>query len=241
VTEPKPKRGIEGAAARAGRVVADFRRIQAREAKSAPGTEPDFDPTSWSGALILMGGFTAIVWVVQIVNAANNQRLDRFGLLPRHVNGLWGVLTQPFLHASYGQLFSDSVPMVLIGWVLLLSGVRTWLFVTATVIIVGGAATWLVAPSDRVLIGASSLVFGWMGYLIARAIFSRRIKWIITAAALLIFFGTLLGSLLPSFDHQTSWQSHLCGFLAGAFVGWLLHPRTNPRAASKSPRRPAVS
>jgi membrane associated rhomboid family serine protease len=108
--------------------------------------------------------------------------------------------------------------------VLLLSGLRVWLFVTAFVVVVGDVATWLVAPSG-IVVGASALVFGWMGYLLARAYFSRRLKWILTAVAVLIFFGTLLGNLLPSVDARVSWQSHLCGFLAGVLVGWLLHPR----------------
>jgi membrane associated rhomboid family serine protease len=239
VTEPKKSRGLEAAAARAGRFVGDFRRIQARDAKPARTSEPNFDPTSWAGALVVMVGFTAILWVVQIVNASERQSLDRFGLRPRHLSGLWGVLTQPFLHHSAGQLGSNTLPVLLIGWVLLLSGVRTWLFVTASVIILGGAATWVIAPSEHFLVGASSLVFGWMGYLIARAVFSRKIKWIVTAAALLLFFGALLGSLLPSVAHQTPWESNLCGFLAGAFIGWLLHPHAKPPKPAQ--RRPAVS
>ena len=57
-----------------------------------------------------------------------------------------------------------------------------------------------------------------------------------TAVALLLFFGTLLGSLLPTVDARVSWQSHICGFLAGVFVGWLLHPRKG----SARTRRPPV-
>ena len=119
----------------------------------------------------------------------------------------------------------------------MLSGVRVWLFVTATVIVLGGLATWLVAPSNTTIVGASGLVFGWLGYLLARAYFTRRVKWIFTAVALLLFFGTLLGSLLPTVDARVSWQSHICGFLAGVFVGWLLHPRKGVRTNPSPARR----
>jgi membrane associated rhomboid family serine protease len=124
--------------------------------------------------------------------------------------------------------------------VLLLSGVRVWAFVTAFVVVVGDFATWLVAPPG-VIVGASALVFGWMGYLLARAYFSRRIKWIVTAVAVLIFFGTLLGNLLPTLDARVSWQSHVCGFLAGVLVGWLLHPRRPASPGRAGVRRRAVS
>jgi membrane associated rhomboid family serine protease len=85
------------------------------------------------------------------------------------------------------------------------------------------------------------MVFGWMGYLLARAYFSRKLKWILEAVALLVFFGTLLGSLIPAADSHGAWQSHLCGFIAGAFVGWLLHPRGGRKAKKASGRPRAVS
>ncbi len=55
------------------------------------------------------------------------------------------------------------------------------------------------------------MVFGWLGYLLARAFFSRRLKWIVVAVLLLVFFSTMLGGLLPTADSNVSWQSHVCG------------------------------
>lgn len=194
--------------------------------------EPRFRATSWSGALVLMCGFVAILWIVNVINAHEDYRLNRFGLRPREIDGLWGILTTPFLHAGYGHLLSNTAPVLLIGWVLLLSGVRTWLIVTAAVVVVGDFAAWLAAPSGLV-VGASGLVFGWLGYLVARAYFARTVKWIVIAVAVLFFFGTLLGRLLPTFEAGTSWQLHLCGFGAGIAVAAALHPRR----ARRSPGR----
>jgi membrane associated rhomboid family serine protease len=229
VTSPAP-----GLPARLKHIKDGLGKLRRPPQDAQPSTEPRFDPTSWSGALAVMAVFGGLLWVIQIVNAGDNQGLNRFGLKPRQVDGLWGVLTQPFLHQSYGHLLSNTAPLVLIGWVLLLSGVRVWLFVTAVVIVLGDLATWLVAPGGQTIVGASGLVFGWMGYLLARAYYSRRIKWILTAVALLIFFGTLLGSLLPAADTHVSWQSHVCGFAAGVFVGWLLHPRVRRNKSGKA-------
>lgn len=212
----------------------EFPRLR-RAPADAPKTEPPFDPSSWSGALLVMAAVAAVLWIIEIVDQLGDHHWElRFGLKPRQVDGLWGVVTQPFLHSSYSHLMSNTLPLIGVGWVLLLSGVRAWLFVTAFVVVVGGFATWLIAPSG-VIVGASALVFGWMGYLLARAYFSRRLKWIITAVALLIFFGTLLGNLLPTVDARVSWQSHLCGFIAGVLVGWLLHPHRPP-----TPGRPGA-
>ena len=191
---------------------------------SKKGTEPPFDPTSWTGALLIMGGVAGVLWIIEIVNVADSYALNRFGLRPRVVGGLWGVLTQPFLERSAGHLLSNTVPLVLIGWVLLLSGLRNWLAVTGIVIVVGGALSWLIVPSG-LLLGSSSMVFGWMGYLLARAYFTRKLRWIVVALVVLFFFGTLLGNLLPTFHSHVPWQAHVCGFAAGVLAGALLHQR----------------
>jgi membrane associated rhomboid family serine protease len=200
--------------------------------------EPPFDPQSWSGALIMMVAVAAVLWIVQLVNASDDYRLDRFGLKPREVDGLWGLVTMPLLHSSYGHMLSNTVPLVLIGWVVLLSGLRVWLVVTPLVIVGGGLLTWLFAPGHSVVVGASGLIFGWLGYLLARAFFSRKLKWIVVAVVVLVFFGTLLFGLFPSVRSDASWQAHVCGFVAGIGTGALLHPRGG---ATRLPRRPVVS
>jgi membrane associated rhomboid family serine protease len=187
--------------------------------------ERPFEPESWTGALVLMAGFAAVLWVVQVLNAIDDYRLDRFGVKPRAFDGLWGVVTMPFLHSSYGHLLSNTIPVVLIGWVVLLAGASTWAVVSGLVVVGGGLLTWLVAPGDTVIVGASGLVFGWLGYLLARAYFSRRLRWIVVAVLVLVFFGTLLFGLFPSLNSDVSWQAHLCGFAAGIGAGALLHPR----------------
>ncbi|WP_375478875.1 rhomboid family intramembrane serine protease [uncultured Jatrophihabitans sp.] len=172
-----------------------------------------------------MCGFAAALWIVQLINAGLDYRLDRFGVTPRAVGGLWGVLTEPFLHANYRHLLSNTLPVILIGWVVMLSGIRLWALVTTLVSVLGGLLTWAVAPSGVIVVGASGLVFGWLGYLLARAVFSRRLKWILVAVGVLSFFGTLLVGLFPTLNSEVSWQAHVCGFAAGLLVGAALHPR----------------
>lgn len=201
-------------------------------------TEPPLDPTSWSGALIIMTSVGALLWIIEFVNAADDQQLGRFGLQPRHLTGLRGVLTEPFLHNSFQHMLSNTVPLVLIGWALLLSGVRIWLTVTAMVVLAGGLLTWLVAPGNQIIVGASGMIFGWLGYLLARAYFSRQLKWIVVAVLVLLFFGSLLFGLFPTLHSNVSWQAHVCGFAAGIGAGALLHPRGGETRFS---RRSAVS
>jgi membrane associated rhomboid family serine protease len=175
-----------------------------------------------------MTALGAVLWIVEIVNAADSYRLDRFGLRPRDIDGLVGIVTMPFLHASFAHLLGNTAPFIFIGWAVLLSGVRPFVVSSGVVIVIGGLVTWLIAPSvgpHGGVVGASALIMGWLGYLLGRAYFSRRILWIIVAVAVVFFFGTLLGGLFPSVGSEISWQGHLAGFAAGVFAAWLMHPR----------------
>jgi membrane associated rhomboid family serine protease len=238
--QPAGKRPSRAASigAAAGRIRTAARENATTQAAARARAEPRFDASSWVGALIVMLILGAALWAVQIVNAERNYDFLRVGLKPREIGGLWGILTQAFLHASYRDMLSDTLPVVLIGWVLLLAGVRTWLTVTLTVVVVGGALTWLIGPGHTVIVGDSSLVFGWIGYLVARAIFARKILWILVAIMVLLIFGTLLGGLVPVSHSQNSWQAHVSGFVAGVAIAALLHPR---RSRTRASRRTAVS
>jgi membrane associated rhomboid family serine protease len=205
-------------------VSSSIRRTFARRGDARAG-EPRLEPNNWGGALVVILAFAAVLWGVQIINAAQRYSLNRFGLIPHEAGGLWGVVTEPFLHASYAHLFSNTLPLLAIGWVVLLAGLRIWLIVTGIVVIVGGLLTWLVGPSHTVIVGASGLVFGWLGYLLGRAIFARKMMWIIIAVVVLIFFGSLLYELFPSANSDVSWQAHVCGFVAGVGAAALLHTR----------------
>lgn len=230
VTSPTP---APGAPQRRRPSLAEIR--EALRRPEEPERRPGFDPTGWNGALVVMLGAGALLWVIQVVNSVTDYALNRHaGLYPREVRGLWGIVTEPFLHSGYGQLFANTAPFVLIGWVLLRAGVRTFLGVTGLIVVLAGVLTWLVAPAGLTT-GASVLVFGWLGYLLARAYFSRSIRWIVTALTVLFFFGALLGSLLPSFDGNATWEAHAAGFVAGVAVGWVLHPR---RGRPSRPRTP---
>ncbi len=214
--------------------------VEARANQPAKPPKKRFDATTWGGALLVMAIIAAALFVLEGIDALTDHHLDRFGLRPRHVSGLWGIVTMPLMHANWWQLISIVGPFVLIGWVVLLSGVRTFVIVTAVVLILGGAASWLIGP-DKLVVGSSPIVFGWVGYLVARAIFSRKILWILGAIAVVFFFSGLFGGLLPSINATVPWEVHVCGFVAGALIGWVLHPSKKRRQRRQAKPAPSVS
>ena len=178
--------------------------------------------------LILVGVLAAVMWAVEVVDLAAGD-LDANGIQPRDLDGLVGIVLAPFLHGDFGHLIGNTIPFLVLGGVIALSGFVRIGAVTAIVAVVGGLGTWLIGPDDTVHIGASGVVFGYATYLIARAFYTRRMLHLGTGLLVLGLFGTtLLFGLVPT--PGVSWQGHLFGAIAGVLAARLLDARRRERA-----------
>ncbi len=166
-------------------------------------------------------GVLAVMWVLEIIDLPLDGRLDRFGIRPRELGGLDGVLFAPFLHDGFEHLIANTVPFLLLGGAIALGTIRRWAVVTIVVALVGGVATWLLGPAHTLVIGASGIVFGDLGYLVSRGFFQRRIGYIVGGLVTLVVYGGILWGLLPR--PGVSWQGHVFGMLAGVLAAWILH------------------
>jgi membrane associated rhomboid family serine protease len=191
-----------------------------------------FDPQTWTGALAIMVAAGVVLWAIEIGNAISGYALNRYGMHPRALRGLEGIVTMPLLHSDAVHLLADIFPFIIIGWMALVGGGREFLLTTLVVVVGGGLVTWIVGP-PRTIVGSSALVFGWLGYLLGRAYFARRLAWILGAAFAIFFFSGLFGGLVPTVHADVAWQANLCGFLAGVGAAWWLHPRKGSARAGR--------
>jgi membrane associated rhomboid family serine protease len=164
------------------------------------------------------------MWVLEIVDTALDNRLDRLGIEPREVDGLDGVVAAPFLHVGFGHLIGNTLPFVAMGLVIALEGPLRWIAVSVVVALVSGLGTWLIAPSDTIHLGASGVVFGYATYLITRGWFRRRVIEIAIGLVVAVLFG---GALLAGLEPQQgiSWQGHLFGALGGVLAARSIRDR----------------
>jgi membrane associated rhomboid family serine protease len=172
----------------------------------------------------LAGGFVALLYVIELVDTVLNGRLDSHGVRPRSDEGLLGIVFAPLLHGGWAHLIANTIPLLVLGFLLALSGVRTWVSVTAIVWIVSGVGVWLFGGSHSVHIGASGLVFGWLVHLMVRGIFARNLGQIALGLVVFVVYGSVLWGVIPG-RPGISWQGHLFGALGGAVAAWLLAPR----------------
>ncbi|MCU1502832.1 MAG: hypothetical protein JWM12_2186, partial [Ilumatobacteraceae bacterium] len=73
-------------------------------------------------AFLPMLFMVAAMWAVEVIDLPLDGRLDRFGIRPRRLDGLDGVLFAPFLHVGFGHLIANTVPFMVLGGVICLSG-----------------------------------------------------------------------------------------------------------------------
>ncbi|HEX8742284.1 MAG TPA: rhomboid family intramembrane serine protease [Thermoleophilaceae bacterium] len=184
---------------------------------------------------MLVLGMVALMWVLEIADAATGGDLDQYGIQPRETDGLVGIATAPFLHAGFGHLMSNTVPFVAMGLAIALAGAVRVISVTLIVMLVGGAGTWLVAPEHTNHIGASGVVFGYATYLLVRGFFNKSALELLMGLVVGAVWGTaLLSGLLPR--EGISWQGHLFGAVGGVVAARLLATRRpRSRAAAGAP------
>ena len=183
--------------------------------------------------LLLLAGFIAVIWGVEVANTLMDHRLSEFGIVPRTTEGLRGIPLWPYLHAGFAHLISNTLPLAVLGGVIAIPGRNTLLKVSAIVVVVSGAGVWVFARPG-IHVGASGLVFGYFGYLVARGWYQRSLSSVAVAILVVFFYGGLIFGIVPSFGF-VSWEGHLFGLMAGILAAKIIDekkPRKGEQEAS---------
>ncbi|MGW1682810.1 rhomboid family intramembrane serine protease [Saccharopolyspora sp. NPDC002376] len=178
---------------------------------------------------------TAALYGIEFYDRVNPlTNLESYGIQPRSVGGLDGILWAPLLHAGWDHLWANTLPFLVLGWLVLAGGLGQFLAVTATIWIIGGLGTWLFGATPGVHIGMSGVIFGWMVFLLVRGFFQRSIAQILVAVVLFFYWGGMLWGVLPG-QPGISWEGHLFGAIAGFLAAWLVGRSTRQRVTSGGP------
>ncbi len=176
--------------------------------------------------LTILGTFVVLFWSLEIADQIVFQRLmpgglDRFGIRAWHLSGITGILFAPFLHGGFGHLIANTVPFVMLGWLVMLQETSDFFLVTGITMLVAGAGTWLFGAPGSIHIGASSLIFGYLGFLLLRSYFERNLTSIAVSILVFSLYGGVVWGVFPS-GPGISWQGHLFGFIGGILAArWI--------------------
>ncbi len=187
-------------------------------------------------AVLIMLLLLAGMWMLELLDQLSGNQLDQLGIHAREIDGMPEILTAPFLHAGWDHLISNSLPFLVLGFLVLLSGLARWLVASLIIIVISGLTAWFLTPANTIILGASGLIFGWLTYLLARGLWSRRPAQVVIAVLVLLVYGGLIWGVFPG-NAGISWQAHLGGAIAGVLAAWLLHRRASRQAVPAAPIR----
>ncbi|MGH8091135.1 MAG: rhomboid family intramembrane serine protease [Rudaea sp.] len=181
----------------------------------------DRDRVFW--ASVGAAGLVAGIWLAWLGAWLLGWDMDDLGIRPRDPHGLIGILTAPFVHASFAHLMSNTLPLGLLAALALYAYPRATRLALPFIWIVSGIGVWLWArPSIHV--GISGIAHGLMFFLFFMGLLRRDRLGVAIAMAVFFLYGGMVLTVLPR-DPQVSFEYHLFGAIAGLIAALVWHRR----------------
>jgi membrane associated rhomboid family serine protease len=176
----------------------------------------------------LMVGWVALLWLLEAVDAVSGHALDGLGITPREPSELVDVVPAAFIHFGFAHVAANSVPLLVMGFLAALGGLRRFAVLSLVIIVADGLGVWLMAPAHTNTAGASGLIFGLFGFLLVSGFVERRPLGIVVGLLVgAVWGGSILLGLSP-LQSGVSWQAHLIGLATGVAAAFWFRRGTPP-------------
>lgn len=163
--------------------------------------------------------FIVVLWLVRLFESYTGIDLALYGIRPRQISGLFGILFAPFIHADFSHLISNTFTLYILLFTLFYVYPHSSFRVLLIVYVAGGFAVWLIArPAFHV--GASGLIYGLLGFFFFAGFLRRDVKSIALSLLVTFLYGGLVWGVLPT-DPKVSFESHLAGALVGVLCAFI--------------------
>lgn len=178
-------------------------------------------------AVIISALTVAVLWVVYVINDYRNHDLFYFGMRPKTLEGLWGVLFMPFLHSpkDYSHILNNSMAVMVLSTTLHSIYRKIAWKVTGLIWLITGFLTFFIAQTGSLHIGISGITYGWAAFIFVSGVLRWDRKLTGVSLAMVMLYGGLVWGLFP-LQEGVSWEGHLSGAIAGILIAVLFrnHP-----------------
>jgi membrane associated rhomboid family serine protease len=170
--------------------------------------------------------WVGLLWFIHLFQFFTGYNFAVYGIFPHEIFGLAGILAAPLVHSDLGHLMSNSVPLIVLGWMLLYFYPQSAGRVFINVYIFTGVLVWLFGrPTFH--IGASGVIYGLAFFLFFISVMRKDVRSLAIVAILIIFYGGMIWGIFPG-DPGISFESHLSGAVVGVVMAWLSRKRDLP-------------
>lgn len=176
---------------------------------------------SLKNSLLITAFTVGIIWCVKSAEYIFHVDLAWLGVYPQTVKGLIGIITAPLIHGSLEHIFNNTLPMLILGTLLLYGYPKSRWRVLATVWVLSGVGVWIFARQSY-HIGASGLTHGLFFYLLVVSIFRRDKRSVAIMMTAFFMYGGMTMSIFPR-EEGISFEYHFFGAVAGAISAIFWH------------------
>ena len=162
--------------------------------------------------------FVALIIFVKILEEYFQLSLEKYGVFPRSIEGILGIITSPSIHGDWTHIFNNSVPLLILGTSLryfyrdISKEVFFWSW------FISGLWLWAIGrPSFH--IGASGIVYALAAFLFFSGLIRKHTRLMAVSFIVVFLYGSMVWGIFPIKEH-ISWEGHLSGGLAGIILAW---------------------
>ncbi|WP_319228869.1 rhomboid family intramembrane serine protease [Draconibacterium orientale] len=180
--------------------------------------DPEMEKKIFFHSLLFPAVFVLLLWMVKIIEQTAGLSLLEFGIFPRHVNGLQGILFSPFIHSDFSHLISNSLPFFILGFMLIYFYRRISYRIFFLLYVLSGISTWIMGR-EAWHIGASGVVYALAAFHFVSGIIRSDVRLLTLSAIVVFLYGGLVWGLLP-IRPEISWEGHLSGAIFGVLLAF---------------------
>lgn len=163
--------------------------------------------------------FVLVLWIVYWVEVNYNLYFNKYGIYPRTITGLRGIIFSPFIHSGLKHLFNNSVPLFILLTALFYFYRKIAYKILLYGIVFSGLLTWVIAR-DANHIGASGIVYLLFSFILFSGIFRKYNRLIAVSLIVIFLYGSMIWYILP-IKEEISWEGHLSGFIFGLLFAFI--------------------
>ncbi len=162
--------------------------------------------------------FIIIIWAVKLIELSLETTFVEYGVLPRKLSGIKGIIFSPFIHKDIKHLLNNSIPILILGSSLCFFYKKNYKIIFPLLFIISGVFLWCLGRMNP-HIGASGIIYALASFIFFSGIISKNKNLSALSLIVIFIYGSLFWGLFPT-HQEISWEGHLSGFISGLILSW---------------------
>ena len=160
-----------------------------------------------------------LLWLIYYVEVTQGWNFNKYGIYPRSLSGLRGIVFAPFIHGDIKHLYHNSIPLFVLSFYLLAFYRQVAWKILIYGTLIAGLLTWLIARKSY-HVGASSVIYLLFSFVFFSGVIRSNLRLISVSLIVIFLYGSMVWYVLPV-EERISWEGHLSGFLTGLLFAFV--------------------